>query len=86
MTQAQQNNIKASIITSLYIVALRAGHPYSFCVVSKSMIPTLSIGDHVYIEPAKANEIRVGEIVAFGTPHGLVIHRIVRTQQTETSM
>ena len=86
MSKAQQNNIKTSIITSLYIDALRAGHPFSFRVASNSMIPTLSIGDHVYIEPAKAKEIRIGDIAAFETPHGLVIHRIVRSQQTETSV
>ncbi len=86
MSKAQQNDIKASIFTSLYIEALRTGHPSSFRVVSNSMNPTLSIGDHVYIEPAKAQEIRVGEIAAFETPYGLVIYRIVRIQQSEISV
>jgi signal peptidase I len=86
LSKAQQNNVKASIVTSLYIEALRAGQPFTFRVVSNSMIPTLSTGDSVYIEPAKAKEIRVGDIAAFETPHGLVIHRIVRIQQTETSV
>ena len=86
MSKTQQNNVKASIITSLYIEALRTGQPFSFRVVSNSMVPTLRIGDSVYIEPAKAKEIRIGDIAAFETPGGLVIHRIVRTQQTETSV
>lgn len=75
-----------AIITSLYIEALRAGQPFSFRVVSNSMVPTLRIGDSVYIEPVKAKEIWIGDIAAFETPGGLVIHRIVRTQQTGTSI
>lgn len=75
-----------AIITSLYIEALRAGQPFSFRVVSNSMVPILRIGDSVYIEPAKAKDIRIGDIAAFETPRGLVIHRIVRTEQTGTSI
>lgn len=86
MSKAQQNNVKASTITSLYIEALRAGQPFSFRVVSNSMVPTLRIGDSVYIEPAKANDIRIGDIAAFETADGLVIHRIVSTEQTGTSI
>jgi hypothetical protein len=86
MSKAQQNNAKASIITSLYIEALRAGQPLSFRVVSNSMVPTLHTGDSVYIEPAKAKEIRVGDIAAFEIPGGLVIHRIVRTRLIGTSI
>lgn len=74
------------IITSLFIEALRAGQPFSFRVVSNSMVPTLRIGDSVYIEPAKAKDMRVGDIAAFETPLGLVIHRIVRTEHTGTSI
>lgn len=86
MFKAQQNNIKASLITSLYIEALRAGQPFSFRVVSNSMVPTLRIGDSVYIEPAKAKEIHIGDIAAFETPSGLVIHRIVSTQLSQTTI
>ena len=75
-----------AMITSLYIEALRSGQALAFRVVSNSMVPTLRIGDTVYIAPATAKEIRIGDIAAFETPYGLVIHRIVRTQQTGTSV
>jgi hypothetical protein len=39
------------------------------------------LGDRVFIQPAQAREIRIGEIAAFETSDGLVIHRIVRVQQ-----
>jgi hypothetical protein len=84
MSLTQQSNVKASIITSLYIEALRNGQSLWFRVVSNSMVPTLRIDDSVYIEATMANEIRVGEIAAFETPKGLVIHRIVRIQHSET--
>ena len=74
-----------AIITSLYIEALRTGQPLWFHVISNSMVPTLRTGDSVYIEPAKAKEIQIGDIAAFETSEGLVIHRIVKTQQTATS-
>ena len=86
MLLTQQSSIKESIIASLYIEALRAGQPLLFRVVSNSMVPTLRKGDSVYIEPAKAKDIQIGDIAAFETSYGLVIHRIVRTQQTETSV
>jgi signal peptidase I len=84
MSIPQKSARQASIIAPLYTEALRNGQSLWFRVVSNSMVPTLRIDDSVYIESTKANEIRVGEIAAFETPKGLVIHRIVRIQQSET--
>ena len=86
MSIPQKSVRQASIIAPLYIEALRNGQSLWFRVVSNSMVPTLRVDDSVYIESTKANEIRVGEIAAFETPKGLVIHRIVRIQQSETSV
>ena len=66
------------IIAELYREALRKGQPLWFCVSSGSMHPLLRIGEEVYIEPATANDLQVGEIAAFETTAGLVIHRIVQ--------
>ncbi|GAC1388425.1 MAG: hypothetical protein NVSMB33_17970 [Ktedonobacteraceae bacterium] len=71
------------MITSLFIEAVRQGHACWFRVVSKSMLPLLHLGDEVYIKPAIADEIGIGEIAAFETAEGLVIHRIVHTQHIE---
>ena len=86
MSMPAKSTVNASIIASLYIEALRAGQSLSFRVVSKSMEPTLRMGDSVYIEPAQAQDIRIGDIAAFETPGGVVIHRIVRTEHTGDSI
>ncbi len=39
------------------------------------------LGDRVFIQPARASNIHIGEIAAFETSDGLVIHRIVHVQQ-----
>lgn len=83
MPMPQPDIPQASIIASLFIQAIREGHSLWFRVVSNSMNPLLRLGDTVFIEPAQANEIHIGEIAAFETPQGLVIHRIVCQQQRE---
>ena len=79
------NNIspQASTVASLYIEALRHNEPLWFRVASNSMLPLLRKDDSVYIEPAQAQDIRIGDIAAFETSSGLVIHRIVSIQQTQ---
>lgn len=81
MSPPKQDLARATTIASLYIQALRAGETLWFQVVSGSMVPTLYIGDRVRIEPVKAQDIHKGEIAAFETDQGLVIHRIVRKEQ-----
>lgn len=67
-----------AVIGELYREALRKGQPLWFRVSSGSMHPLLRIGEEVYIEPAPAGELQVGDIAAFETGAGLVIHRIVQ--------
>ena len=74
-----------STIASLYIDALRHNQSLWFRVASNSMLPLLRKDDEVFIEPALAQTIVPGDIAAFETAQGLVIHRIVaieRIQQT----
>lgn len=66
------------VIAELYREALRKGQPLWFRVSSSSMHPLLRIGEEVYIEPATAGDLQIGEIAAFETGAGLVIHRIVQ--------
>ena len=80
MSLPRKDLARATAIASLYIQALRAGETFWFKVVSGSMVPTLNIGDRVRIEPVTAQDIHKGEIAAFETDHGLVIHRIVRKE------
>lgn len=86
MPLSQEQNTQAGTLTSLYIDALRQGEAFWFRVASGSMIPLLHVGDEVRIEPATAAAIRTGDIAAFETAEGLVIHRIVRHQQSGTAV
>lgn len=70
-----------STLASLYIEALRQKQPLWFRVASNSMLPLLRKDDTVYIEPAQAEDIRIGDIAAFETSSGLVIYRIVAIEQ-----
>ncbi|MFL5691813.1 MAG: S24/S26 family peptidase, partial [Ktedonobacteraceae bacterium] len=73
---------KLDLIASLFIQALREGQSLWFRVASNSMFPLLRKGDEVFIQPVQACEIRLGEIAAFETSSGLVIHRIISIQHT----
>ena len=66
------------VIAGLYREALRKGQPLWFRVSSGSMHPLLRVGEEVYIEPATGSDLQVGEIAAFESGAGLVIHRIVQ--------
>jgi signal peptidase I len=76
----------SDIIGSLFIQAVRQGQSLWFRVVSDSMLPLIRRGDSVFIQPATAQEIRVGDIAAFESSGDLIIHRIVNTQQAKGSI
>ncbi len=86
LVAASQDNHFQATIDSLFVEALRRGQSQWFRVSSGSMLPLLRIGDAISVEPASAHEIRVGEIAAFETGDGLVIHRIVAIQQKDMTV
>ncbi len=46
-------------------------------ITSESMAPILGVGDIIFIQPSRIEDVRVGEIVAFhATPKTVVIHRV----------
>lgn len=46
-------------------------------ITSESMTPILNIGDIVFIQPARVDDIRVGDVIAFrGSPSTVIIHRV----------
>src|ERR1700674_4100316 len=85
MPLSQEVPGEAAAIASLYIEGVRQGQSLWFRVVSGTMHPTLRIGEQVRIEPARAEQIGVGEIAAFETDQGLIIHRIVQRQHDGAS-
>lgn len=78
MLSSQNGVVEQNVIAELYREALRKGQPLWFRVSSGSMSPMLHIGEEVYIVPATADDVQVGEIAAFETEAGLIIHRIVQ--------
>ncbi len=68
---------ESATLNSLYIQALRQGQSIWFRVVSGSMHPLLRVEDAVHIQPASLSDLHIGDIAAFETPAGLVVHRIV---------
>ena len=46
-------------------------------VTSGSMMPVLDVGDIVFVQPSRLDDVNVGEVVAFyATPQTVVIHRV----------
>lgn len=86
MSLSSNGSASSSIVASLYIQALRQGLALWFAVASGSMRPLLAIGDEIYIEPACAYQLRIGDIAAFETPQGLVVHRIVQRRWCKTTI
>lgn len=76
----------SSIVANLYMQALRQGQALWFTVASGSMRPLLAVGDDIYIEPACAHHLCIGDIAAFETPQGLMVHRIVQRRQQKTTI
>lgn len=72
----------STVLSSLFIQAVREGQSLWFRVASNSMFPLFQINDTVYIVPSTAQEIWPGDIAAFETTKGLVIHRILQRTQT----
>lgn len=83
ITNTNDNPAHASTIASLYIDALRQHESLWFRVASNSMLPLLRKDDEVFIEPTQAQHIAPGDIAAFETSQGLVIHRIVAIEQKQ---
>ncbi len=78
--------LQAATIASLYIEALRQKHSLWFHVASNSMHPLFYKDDNVFIESAQGQDISIGDIAAFETSHGLVIHRIIAIEQDKDSI
>jgi hypothetical protein len=83
---SQNGASDTGIIAGLYREAVRKGQPLWFRVASGSMHPLLRIGEQVYIEPTTARQLQIGEIAAFETEAGLVIHRIVQRHQENSDI
>lgn len=47
-----------------------------FVIVSKSMLPTIKVGDAIFIKEVPENELKVGDIISFRTDGYINTHRI----------
>jgi signal peptidase I len=74
---SKRQETESSLLLSLYVEALHQGRSTWFRVVSGSMRPCVRVGDAVHVQPVSPRDLQVGDIAAFETPVGLVVHRIV---------
>lgn len=81
--RASVADIALIILTALLLIVLAyrvSGNVTPLLTVkSESMEPVLNVGDVILIEPARPEDIRVGDVVVFRNPWygNLVVHRVV---------
>jgi len=61
---------------------LRRGNAVQFRVQGQSMSPNLADGDTVVVAPAKAADLRRGDVVLLRNPDGLLVHRVLTSDST----
>jgi signal peptidase len=76
-------------LVTLLVLALAAGPrllPYrTYTIEGRSMQPTLALGTEIVLLPARADQLRVGDIVTFRRPGAtdeVVTHRIVAIENS----
>ena len=69
--------VTSFFILSFILIPIANKSAKWYIVTSGSMEPTLKIGDIVYVENAKADEIRVGDIITFHHKKYIITHRCV---------
>ena len=55
-----------------------------FYIMSESMDPVIKVGHIVISKPIDADNVKVGDIVAYKTPKKTIIHRIVKINEDGT--
>ena len=55
----------------------------TFCIISGSMEPTISVNDIVIIKEVEQNEIKRGDIIAFKHKGETITHRIIKISKDE---
>lgn len=55
-----------------------------FYIMSESMDPVIKVGHIVISKPINANDIDIGDIIAYKTPSKTVIHRVIKINDDET--
>jgi len=62
---------------------LARGERATFRVTGHSMHPTIADGDVITVRGATADELRIGDIVAFRRGEMLVVHRVIEVSTSE---
>ncbi len=76
--------VLAIVINFTLGMALGAERPM-MAVVSRSMEPTLNVGDLVVIKGVSIDEVKVGDIIVYYNPFSriLVVHRVIDIQEDD---
>ncbi len=74
------------------LASLRLGGHQLLAVQTASMLPTIRPGDAIVVEPVRASQLHIGDIISYRSPqnpHTVITHRLVarnaQTQQLITS-
>ncbi len=55
----------------------------AYIITSKSMEPTINIGDVIIVKKCKENKINTGDIITFKNNNEIITHRILSIQENE---
>lgn len=88
MTDMQKNSPQPEAQLQRAIVAtlLRQKTPVSFRAEGPSMHPTIRSGDRIYVQPAGARPLRLGDIVLFRQADRLTLHRYVKRVRGDSAI
>lgn len=66
-----------ALVVRAIVALVRSGAPARFTAFGTSMWPAIRPGARVRVDPATADEVRVGDVVAALAGERLVVHRLV---------
>ncbi len=86
---AESNGLQNDNTDSFYLVlkkTLDRGNSIRFRAPGDSMYPTISDGDLITVQPVKPSDVIVGDIILYRHKSGVVAHRVVNIQESQSSV
>jgi signal peptidase I len=72
---------KADSFMSVTMSLLASGHKVRFRASGQSMSPSILDGEYITVEPKRADEISVGDIVVYFKQNALLAHRLIAVER-----
>lgn len=83
LTPTSFNDLSQLSQIDLLQSVIRSNHSLRMTAMGRSMMPFIKNGDRILITPVIAEELKVGNILAFEHPnnHKLTVHRLIQKRQ-----